>query len=355
MRLAHGLTSYTTFSNITSNRSIQQLLAIIYNNDINRVEAYVGSFAEDPAYPWYNLGPLLSTGIREQFTRIRNGDPFFFRNEGVLDALEAEMISHMSIGDLIMLNTKITNVSNNAFVKTLVKGNSSSSSINGNQSNYPTNSISFTPDFVMQWIISPDNTTISFNITSNYTGWFSIGFGETMNQMDMIMIVNEGGIWTPYDCHSTTPFIPSIDTAQNIINYTTVTGSGSGNITSKSLVPAMVSFSRLLNTGDPNDMIISPSDTSVPLSYAYYNIPNGKSYYHNPYQRGVVHVNLFSKAQVYNISLTDSGGGTSNNPASLWVHAIGMSIYFIVAYPIGIFYSRYYRNMGSWLTKHQTA
>lgn len=60
----------------------QLLLALqeLYDNDIDLVDAYVGALMEAPETPMDNMGPLFVKSIKDQFTRIRDGDRFWYKN-----------------------------------------------------------------------------------------------------------------------------------------------------------------------------------------------------------------------------------------------------------------------------------
>lgn len=77
-RALNGLSRRTSFAQVTSDSKLQALLKGLYKN-VNSVDSFVGGLAED-AVEDSELGPLFSAAIRDQFTRLRDGDRFFFKN-----------------------------------------------------------------------------------------------------------------------------------------------------------------------------------------------------------------------------------------------------------------------------------
>ncbi|XP_065579570.1 dual oxidase-like isoform X2 [Artemia franciscana] len=77
----------------------------LYNDDINNVDIYVGGMLESNSGP----GPLFRTVIKEQMTRIRDADRFWFENldNGFFTADEIEEIRKISIRDVILNTTAI--------------------------------------------------------------------------------------------------------------------------------------------------------------------------------------------------------------------------------------------------------
>eukprot|EP01126_Amoeba_proteus_P046638 TRINITY_DN5279_c0_g1_i8.p1 TRINITY_DN5279_c0_g1~~TRINITY_DN5279_c0_g1_i8.p1 ORF type:complete len:672 (+),score=129.71 TRINITY_DN5279_c0_g1_i8:1389-3404(+) len=86
-RVRYNLTAAKTFADITSNVAYQGALEKLYGT-VDRVEAYIGALAEDPATTFTELGPLLSASILAQFFRLRDGDRFFFENQGSFNPAE---------------------------------------------------------------------------------------------------------------------------------------------------------------------------------------------------------------------------------------------------------------------------
>jgi peroxidase len=80
VRVALGLPAVTSFAQITRNVQVQQELQRAYGN-VNNVDAIEGGLAEN-LLPGSDVGPLFSTIMVKQFTSLRDGDRFFYLNEG---------------------------------------------------------------------------------------------------------------------------------------------------------------------------------------------------------------------------------------------------------------------------------
>ena len=113
MRHWYGLDRAETFADISSDVEVQQQLALAYE-DVDSVEAFSGALAEDHL-PGANVGPLTSAVYVEQFTRIRDGDRFWYSNDDDLTPDEIEEIEGTTLGDIITRNTLIRSLQENVF------------------------------------------------------------------------------------------------------------------------------------------------------------------------------------------------------------------------------------------------
>lgn len=75
-RELYGLNRPTQWSDLTSDTSLQALLQKVYSS-VCEVEAFVGCLAEDRV-SGTEVGPLLRAALIEQFSRLRDGDRFFY-------------------------------------------------------------------------------------------------------------------------------------------------------------------------------------------------------------------------------------------------------------------------------------
>jgi hypothetical protein len=69
--------------------TVAQALKNLYDGDINKLDAYVGSLVEAPELNIDPMGPLLIKSITDQFTRLRDGDRFWFQNIFTKEEFEA--------------------------------------------------------------------------------------------------------------------------------------------------------------------------------------------------------------------------------------------------------------------------
>jgi hypothetical protein len=112
VRAAMGLPKVTTFSQITSNAALAAQLQSLYGN-VDDLDLWVGGLAEDHARG-SNVGPTFQRILVDQFTRLRNGDRFWYQRD--LSASEQNLVRSTSLSDIIALNTGTTNLQDNVFV-----------------------------------------------------------------------------------------------------------------------------------------------------------------------------------------------------------------------------------------------
>ena len=113
MRRGLGLEPHTQFSEITSNSTVADALDSIYDS-IEDVDLWLGAIAED-AVAGGLTGELLNEILVDQFTRLRDGDRFFYENDEDLLALFPS-IGQTSLADVIVRNTAMDSMPSNVFV-----------------------------------------------------------------------------------------------------------------------------------------------------------------------------------------------------------------------------------------------
>ncbi len=114
VRQALGLPAVTSFSQITSNVQVQKELQEAYGN-VNNIDAFEGGLAEDHV-PGSDVGPLFQAILVNQFTRLRDGDRFFYLNETFSPAEMAILNNGNTLAKVIEANTNITNLQSNVFL-----------------------------------------------------------------------------------------------------------------------------------------------------------------------------------------------------------------------------------------------
>jgi hypothetical protein len=113
VRIAYGLPPVTSFAQITSDVSVQQKLASIYTT-VDQIDPFEGMLAEDHL-AGADVGPTIKAILVDQFTRLRDGDRFFYLNEAFsLDEL-ALIQQGNTLAKVIEANTDITNLQSNVF------------------------------------------------------------------------------------------------------------------------------------------------------------------------------------------------------------------------------------------------
>ncbi|MFW6059397.1 MAG: peroxidase family protein [Phycisphaeraceae bacterium] len=116
LREAYGLSPVGSFRDITSDAAIRDALAATYG-DVDQIDPWIGALAEDHR-PGSSLGELLTAALRDQFTRLRDGDRFFFADDALLREVPiAEVIDVESVrlADVIERNTSIEGLPENVF------------------------------------------------------------------------------------------------------------------------------------------------------------------------------------------------------------------------------------------------
>ncbi len=114
VRESLGLPAVTSFSQITSNVTVQKELQAAYGN-VNNIDAIEGGMAEDPV-AGSDVGPLFQAIMVNQFTRLRDGDRFFYLNESFTPAEQAILNQGNTLAKVIEANTNITNLQSDVFI-----------------------------------------------------------------------------------------------------------------------------------------------------------------------------------------------------------------------------------------------
>ena len=113
IRVAFGLSAVASFADITSDPAIQAGLQSLYG-DVNNIDPWVGALSEDYLVG-SAVGPLITAGLAEQFTRARDGDRLWFMRDADLSPGDLNWLMSVRLSDVIRLNTSITNLQSNVF------------------------------------------------------------------------------------------------------------------------------------------------------------------------------------------------------------------------------------------------
>ncbi|PQO31645.1 peroxidase family protein [Blastopirellula marina] len=111
VRESYGLERVTSFAEITSDVEVQQTLEALYGT-VDNIDLWVGALAEDHV-PGGSVGELTQAILVDQFTRLRDGDRFWYENQ--FSAEDAERLGKSSLSDIIQRNTTVTNLQHNVF------------------------------------------------------------------------------------------------------------------------------------------------------------------------------------------------------------------------------------------------
>jgi hypothetical protein len=116
VRQAFGLAPVTDFSQITSNVTVQNELKAAYGT-VDNIDPFVGGMAEDLA-PGSAMGQTFTTILANQFSRLENGDRFFYLNETFTPAEQAMLQQGNTLAKVIEANTNVTNLQADVFTFT---------------------------------------------------------------------------------------------------------------------------------------------------------------------------------------------------------------------------------------------
>lgn len=129
VRVAYGLPAVTSFSQITSDVHVQQELKAVYGS-VDKIDAFEGGLADNHV-AGSDMGPLFTRILVDQFTRLRDGDRFFYLNQ-LFTPEESKIIQQgNTLTKAIEANTHVTNMQPDAFVfRASISGTVSASGAN---------------------------------------------------------------------------------------------------------------------------------------------------------------------------------------------------------------------------------
>lgn len=115
VRTAMGMTPYASFADLTPDPELQAALARVFGT-IDQVDLFIGGLAETHA-PGADVGPTFQAIIADTFTRVRDGDRFFWMNQ-VKDPTERAMIQSTTLSDVLKRNTDTPLLQDDVFIAT---------------------------------------------------------------------------------------------------------------------------------------------------------------------------------------------------------------------------------------------
>ena len=113
MRATMGLTPYMSWDDAVFMDGVKDLLMSVYT-DINDIDLWIGGLAENHVNGGM-LGELFSAIVGDQFSRLRDGDRFWYQN-GMFETEWMEFIEGSTLSAIIMRNTGITGLQANVFL-----------------------------------------------------------------------------------------------------------------------------------------------------------------------------------------------------------------------------------------------
>lgn len=120
VRVAYGLPKVTSFAQISSDTAVQASLQQAYGS-VDKLDLWVAGLAEKHL-PGSSLGETFTRIIVDQFSRLRDGDRYWYQNALPANAVRA--VQNNSLVDVIRRNTQLTNLQPNVFFfRTSIGGN----------------------------------------------------------------------------------------------------------------------------------------------------------------------------------------------------------------------------------------
>jgi len=108
-RTAFGITPAFEFNDITSDPILQSKLKSAYNNNVNNIDVWVGLLSEDHLSN-ASVGQTLHAMLSTQFSALRKGDFYFYKNDPAFSENEKRNIDNTRLSDIIKRNTQIENL-----------------------------------------------------------------------------------------------------------------------------------------------------------------------------------------------------------------------------------------------------
>ncbi len=117
MRAAYGLDPVSDFDELSSDPTIAAALSSLYGGDVDNIDAWVGALFESHMSQM-SVGELIAKSLVDQFTRIRDGDRFFYIGDEVLytdDILAVIDVRTIMLSDIVHLNTSMAGLRSDMF------------------------------------------------------------------------------------------------------------------------------------------------------------------------------------------------------------------------------------------------
>ena len=108
-----GLKAVRNFGQITSDAALASRLQQLYGS-VDNVDAWVGLLAEDHVRGG-SLGPTATAILIDQFTRLRDGDRFWYQN-GQFSTADLAMLERTKLRDVLQRNSGAAGLQPNVFV-----------------------------------------------------------------------------------------------------------------------------------------------------------------------------------------------------------------------------------------------
>jgi len=104
VRVAYGLSSIASFGSLPMPSAVRTRLSAIYNSPSD-IDPWIGVISENHI-PGKAVGPLANAIIVDQFTRLRDGDRYWFENDPAITVNDRIMIQSTMLSDILSRNTE---------------------------------------------------------------------------------------------------------------------------------------------------------------------------------------------------------------------------------------------------------
>lgn len=111
-RMDFGLEPLQDFAQISSDPTVAAALEDAYDGNIHNIDVFAGAISEDHIGGG-SVGELIHTVLVDQFSRLRDGDRFYFEN--VFAGTELQAIQNTRLADIIRRNTSLPDVRDEVF------------------------------------------------------------------------------------------------------------------------------------------------------------------------------------------------------------------------------------------------
>jgi peroxidase len=291
------------FSDITTDPAVAATLSSLYGGNVSRVEQWVGGLAESASSGTF-IGPTFRAIIRDQFLRLRDGDPFFYENPAATVVVAGQVVPAFSpaertaimgtrLRDIVARNTDWKSPPMALFSTTTQSAISAAAAAGGGGGGGGggapvTPSTPTAPGVVsdgirrvtinsllsLEWR-PPAAGVTDITLTFKFAGapgssWVGMGLGPSMAGADIWMMRATGptaGVVT--DAMSPNYNMPATDAAQDVTLVSVSTASGVTSFTVR----------RALATGDASDKPIGSGNTPVVFAWS---TSSGSFGYHGP-------------------------------------------------------------------------
>ena len=115
LREDFGLPPLASFDQLTDHTADREVIASLYDGDIDRIDAWVGMLSENHINDEAVFGELVVSILREQFRLLRDADRFYYENDPAFSQIQIEDIKATTLHDIIMRNTQIELMQPNVF------------------------------------------------------------------------------------------------------------------------------------------------------------------------------------------------------------------------------------------------